>query len=147
MNNKEFVAKHPELQAYLQQHPGVRDEFAENPNAFMRQEQRFDRQEDYGRGTEGFDRDGSRSEAANFGQFLGVHANIAAQISKDPSLVNNKEFMESHPELQEYLKAHPAAQAQLQQNPQAFLQSAQQAGSKPVPKAPTVAQPPLQKQR
>jgi phage-related protein len=147
VNDKKFVDQHPALQSYLQQHPGVREEFGENPNAFMRQEQHFDRQEDYGRGTQGFDRDGGlRSEAANFGQFLGVHANIAAQISKDPSLVNNKEFMESHPELRDYLKTHPAAQAQLQQNPQAFLQSAQQTGSKAVPKAPPVAQP-LQKQR
>jgi hypothetical protein len=147
VNDKKFVDQHPALQSYLQQHPGVREEFRENPNAFMRQEQRFDRQEDYGRGAQGFDRDGSRSEAANFGQFLGIHANIAAQISKDPSLVNNKEFMESHPELRDYLKTHPAAQAQLQQNPQAFLQSAQQAGSKPVPKVPPVAQPMQKKQR
>jgi hypothetical protein len=140
VNNKEFVAKHPELQAYLQQHPGIRQEISENPNAFMRQEQRYDRQEDYGRNSGGFDRDPEHREAANFGQFLGGHTNIAQQISKDPSLLNNKEYMESHPELQEYLKAHPATQAELKQNPQAFLQSVPQA-SKPMPKAPTVEKP------
>jgi hypothetical protein len=107
----------------------------------MRQEQRFDRHEDnrqesFGRqeGFEarnngGFDRDGSHGEAAQFGAFLGAHGTIAAQVSKDPSLLNNKEYMENHPELQEYLKAHPAAQAQLQQNPQAFMQSAQPEGA------------------
>ena len=140
VNNKEFVAKHPELQAYLQQHPGIREEISENPNAFMRQEQRYDRQEDYGRNNGGFDRDPEHREAASLGQFLGGHTNIAQQISKDPSLLNNKEYMESHPELQEYLKAHPAVQAELKQNPQAFLQSVPQA-SKPMPKAPTVEKP------
>jgi ABC-type taurine transport system substrate-binding protein len=140
VNNKEFVAKHPELQTYLQQHPGIREQFSENPNAFMRREQRFDRQEDFGRNNGGFDRDPERREAANFGQFLGGHANIAQQISKDPSLLNNREFMENHPELQEYLKTHPAAQAELKQNPEAFLQSVPQA-TKPVPKAPTVERP------
>src|SRR5262249_39298066 len=84
-------------------------------------------------------------EAASFGQFLGVHANIAAQVSQDPTPLNNKEFMETHPELQDYLKSHPAAQAQLQQNPQAFLQSAQQA-TKPAPKSPSLPRP-LQKLR
>ena len=140
VNNKEFVAKHPELQAYLQQHPGIREEISENPNGFMRQEQRYDRQEDYGRNNGGFDRDSEHREAASFGQFLGGHTNIAQQISKDPSLLNNKEYMESHPELQDYLKAHPAAQAELKQNPQAFLQSVPPA-SKPMPKSPTVEKP------
>lgn len=165
VNDKKFVEHHPALQTYLQQNPGVREEFKENPNAFMHQEQRFDRREDRieqrgqdfdrSRGFErnegfernqgfehnhnGFDRDASR-EAASFGQFLGVHADIAAPVSKDPTLLNNKEFMETHPELQDYLKSHPAAQAQLQQNPQAFLQSAQQT-TKPAPKAPSLPRP------
>src|SRR5258706_15754 len=46
VNNREFVEKHPALQTYLQEHPGIREEIKENPNAFMRQENRFDRQED-----------------------------------------------------------------------------------------------------
>ncbi len=143
VNDKKFVQSHPALQSYLQQHPEVREEFRENPNAFMQQEQRFDQRQD-GRDPGGFDHE-ANGEAASFGEFLGVHANIAAQISKDPSLVNNKEYMENHPELQQYLKAHPAAQAQLQQNPQAFMQSAQQL-SRPAPKTPTVATP-AQKQK
>ena len=157
VNDQKFVQQHPALHSYLQQNPGVREEVGENPNAFMRQEQRFDRHEDYrqesfgrqegfeARNNGGFDREGSRGEAAHFGAFLGAHGTIAAQVSKDPSLLNNKEYMENHPELQAYLKAHPAAQAQLQQNPQAFMQSAQPV-SKPAPKAPTVAKP-AQKQQ
>lgn len=135
VNNKEFVKNHPELQSYLQQHPGVSEQISENPNAFMHQEQRFDRQED--RNSAGFGNDRDRGEMAGFGAFLGAHANIAAQISKDPSLLNNKEYMESHPELQEYLKAHPGVQAEAQANPQAFLQTAQQASKPAAPKATT----------
>jgi uncharacterized protein YlxP (DUF503 family) len=139
VNNKDFVKNHPDLQSYLQQHPGVNEEFTENPNAFMRQEQRFDRREDFDRGR-GFELRNNggfeRGEAASFGEFLGTHGTMAAQISKDPNLVNNKEFMATHPELVEFMKAHPTVQAQLQQNPQAFLQSVQQV-SKPVPKTPT----------
>jgi phage-related protein len=146
VNNKDFLKSHQELQTYLQQHPGVNEEFTENPNAFMHQERRFDRQEDFARdrGLELRNHGGfERGEAASFGEFLGTHRAIAAQISKDPNLVNNKEFMETHPELVEFMKAHPTVQAQLQQNPQAFLQSAQQVG-KPMPKAPTFK--PAQKQ-
>lgn len=144
VNDKEFVQKHPALQSYLQQHPGVRDEFTENPNAFMRQEQRFDRQEDLGRNNPGFQGDNERREMANFGQFLGSHENIAQQISKDPSLLNNKEYMESHPELQEYLKAHPGVQEEATANPQAFIQSMAQV--KPAPKAAPLQKPPQKQQ-
>ena len=145
VNNKEFVKNHPDLQTYLQQHPGVNQELSENPNAFMHQEQRFDRQEDLGRNGAGFGNDRDRREIASFGEFLGAHANIAAQISKDPSLLNNKEYMESHPELQEYLKAHPGVQEEVKENPQAFLQSAQQA-SKPAPKTSTLQKSPAKQQ-
>src|SRR5580700_334659 len=145
VNNKEFVKNHPDLQTYLQRHPGVNQELSENPNAFMHQEQRFDRQEDLGRNGAGLGGDRDRREMASFGEFLGAHANIAAQISKDPSLLNNKEYMESHPELQEYLKAHPGVQEEVKENPQAFLQSAQQA-SKPVPKTSTLPKSPAKQQ-
>src|SRR6202162_573213 len=46
VNNDDFVNKHASLQSYLQEHPGVREEIKENPNAFMRQESRYDRRDD-----------------------------------------------------------------------------------------------------
>src|SRR5258708_33581237 len=46
VKNGEFLENHQALQTYLQQHPGIREELRENPNAFMRKENRFDRRED-----------------------------------------------------------------------------------------------------
>ena len=137
VTNKEFVANHPALQQYLQDHPGVREEITENPNVFMRQEQRFDRLED------NRDRD-IRGETASFGEFLRGHSNIAQQLSKDPSLANNKEFLENHPDLQQYLKAHPGAQEELTGNPEAFMKSVQVTG--PPTKATNLAPSPKPKQ-
>jgi dsDNA-binding SOS-regulon protein len=114
VNNQQFLADHPALQTYLAAHKNVREEIDENPQAFMHQEARFDRQEDMDR------------ERAGFGEFLRSHSAISEQLSKNPSLVKNQEFMATHPELQEYLKAHPAAQTQLTQNPEIFIKSAQQ---------------------
>src|SRR5260370_40647876 len=65
-------------------------------------------------------------ERASFGAFLRTHSAISEQLSKNPSLVKNQEFMATHTELQDYLKAHPAAQSQLTQNPEAFIKSSQQ---------------------
>ena len=88
----------PALQAYLQQHPQVREEIKESPETFMRKENRFDRPE-YTR-----DRDTTRRELANFDQFLDSHRETAEQLRKDPPLVNNEQFVKSHPDLQAYLQ-------------------------------------------
>ena len=122
VDNHEFVKNHPALQTFLQQHPGVSEELKENPNAFMRQEDRFDRRED----RMGMGRDPSHERMAKFGEFLGSHSNISDQLSKDPSLVKNEEFMANHPELKEFLKAHPDVQQEMMANPQNFIKSAQQ---------------------
>jgi len=121
--NQQFVSNHPALQAYLQDHQGVREELNQNPNAFMQQENRYDSREN------GMARSGMNREQYSFGQFLGTHSAISEQLSKDPSLLKNREYMSSHPELQAYLKAHPDAQNQMAQNPDRFIKSSQQFSS------------------
>src|SRR5260370_3805809 len=90
VNNKEFVEKHPALQTYLQEHTGIREEIKENPNAFMRQENRFDREEDRRQGER--DSETKGGQVALFDQFMDGQCEIAEQLRKDPSLVNNREF-------------------------------------------------------
>jgi len=213
INDKEFLAKHPALQTYLQQHPAFRQEIRENPNAFMRQENRFDRREearendatrrdtetesrdtdnarrdndnarpdsdatrrdndnarrdsdatrrdndnarrdnDATRGndenarrdndamrrdndnarrdndathrdndTARRDTDTTRKELARFDQFADSHREIGEQLRKNPSLVNNKEFVQNHPALQAYLQEHPGIREDMKENPNAFM--------------------------
>lgn len=131
LKNQQFLDTHPALQSFLQAHQGVRAEVTENPNAFMQQEKLYESQEK-GTGTNMGRSAGMGDmghEQASFGDFLGGHSSLAAQISKNPSLVKNQEFMASHPELQSYLKAHPTAQAQMTQNPGSFIKAAQQYNS------------------
>jgi phage-related protein len=114
-DNKEFLQNHPALQQFLQEHQGVREQLAQDPRVFMREEDRFDRR----------DRDDGDSRR-EFGGFLGSRPEIAAQLSKDPSLAKNEEYLENHPELRDYLKTHSDVQQQLAQNPQAFMDSMKQ---------------------
>jgi phage-related protein len=132
VNNKEFVENHPALQQFLASHPGVREEYKENPNAFMHQEQRFDRHEDSNLGRR--DREVTGGELASFNEFMGGHDKIADELSKNPSLANNKEYLENHPALKEFLQSHPKVHEELSANPQSFLQSAQQLNTHTTPK-------------
>ncbi len=121
VSNDEFLKSHPELQDYLQQHPGVRDQIRQDPNAFMAQEARLDRRDDYRDGDRDRDRDADRRDVADFNRFLDSHRETAEQLRRDPSRINNHEFVRSHPELQEYLEQHPAVRDQLRQDPNAFM--------------------------
>src|SRR5579863_5355067 len=115
VNSGEFVKNHPALQTYLRDHQQVREELRENPNAFMREEKRFDRRDD-ARGN-----DTTRAELASFDRFLDGHREIAEQVRKNPSLVNNQSFVESHPALLDYLRDHPAVREEIRENPNAFM--------------------------
>jgi len=148
VDNQKFLNDHPVLQSYLKDHPGVRQELRENPNAFMQEEARYDRREDAMNREGGGDHDFDHSHSANFGEFLGAHANIAQDLSKDPSLAKSQDYLQDHPELQDYLNSHPEVRQDLQADPQNFLKSAQQfnnngQGIKP-PTAPTADSKPKQ---
>jgi hypothetical protein len=116
VDNQEYVRNHPELQAYLQEHPELSAQLKQDPNAFMHQEDRYDRRQD------DRDRDVNRQELAHFDQFLDSHRETAEQLRKDPSLVDNEEFVRNHPALQTYLQDHPELRAQIKANPNAFMQ-------------------------
>ena len=127
IDNRQWVANHPALQEYLKTHPQVAETFRAHPDAFMRDENRYERTEGdrdrYGRMGERGGDERNRGELTNFGQFLGGHSSVASELSKDPSLATNKEYLSSHPELDEYLKAHPAMSQQMTENPQAVMSS------------------------
>jgi GrpB-like predicted nucleotidyltransferase (UPF0157 family) len=126
VNNQEFVENHSDLQQYLQQHPEVREDISQNPNAVMHQEQRYDRREEDRREDQDQDRDRSktditRGELSNMDRFMDSHPEIAEQLRKDPSLVNNKDFVQGHPALQEFLANHPELREEYKENPNAFM--------------------------
>jgi hypothetical protein len=128
LDDREYVSSHPELQTYLQDHPRVREEVKESPRAFMRDENRFDRREadDKDRDREGNrdrdrDNDANRRELANFDAFLDKHPETAEQLRKNPTLADNREFLENHPALRQFMQEHPGVRQQMAQDPRVFM--------------------------
>jgi hypothetical protein len=120
LGKREFVQNHPALQDFLQDNPGVREQVRQDPNVFMRQEDRF------GRSGNGGDRDAMHDRMADFGGFLGGHSDIQRDLSRNPSMVKDHEYMQDHAELNTYLNAHPDVRDDLIANPQSFVKGAQQ---------------------
>ena len=119
-DNPQFVQNHPALQDYLRDDPGVRDQITQNPNAFMQQEDRLDAGQHWN------DRDATHQHMASFGEFLGGHSDIAHDVSKNPLVVKNREYVQNHPELNSYLSAHPEVRDDMMADPDSFVKGAQQ---------------------
>ena len=116
-DNRHFVQDHPALQAYLQDNPGVRDQLRQDPNAFMQQDRGRDRVRD---------RDPMHDHMSDFGGFLENHSDIQKDLSRNPSVVKDHEYVQNHAELDAYLNAHPDVRTELMANPQDFVHGAQQ---------------------
>ncbi len=137
VDNDEFVKNHPDLQTYLQDHPEVRNQLRDNPNGLLQAEARSDNREG-AMDRHGLGKDMDRDDIhRHFGEFLGGHAGIAQQLSRNPSLVKNQDFLDSHPELKDYLDANPDVREQLMTNPDTFVKSSQQFSSTSTVKTPT----------
>ena len=130
LDNRDFVRNHAALQTYLQDNPGVRDQIRQDPNAFMRQEDARDsnmRDHDGGGPDRDPDRrdmtnrDNDRRDVASFDRFLDGHREIAEQVRKDPSLLDNRDFVRNHAALQTYLQDNPGVRDQIRQDPNAFM--------------------------
>ncbi len=131
IDNKEFVQKHPALQTYMNEHQGFREQIRENPDAFLRQNDRYDRQEGARDSSASPDKDSARRdrdddanrrrELARYDEFAKSHREIAEQLRRDPSLVDNREFVDKHPALQAFLQEQPEVREQMRENPNAFM--------------------------
>jgi hypothetical protein len=117
--NQGFIDSHPDLKGFYQTNPDVRDRVRQDPEGFMQQENRFARADG-----QDFDRD----HLASFHDFLGGHSDVAQDMSRDPSLVKNPDYLQNHPDLNNYLKANPGVRDDLTQNPQSFVKGTQQVG-------------------
>jgi hypothetical protein len=125
--NRTFVQNHPVLQTYLQDNPGVRNQLRQDPNAFMRQEDAYNRDSNMSNMRDrDRDRDPMHDHMADFGGFLHSHSDIQKDVARDPSVVKDHDYVQHHAELDAYLNAHPAVRADLMANPHSFVQGAQQ---------------------
>ncbi len=119
VNNAEYLKAHPQLQAFLNQHPNVKEEFAENPRYFMNQENGFEHQESSRRPNPNPDL--TRQQVAIMDQFLDKNPEIGRDLWRNPSLASNAEYLEAHPQLQAFLNQHPNVKEEFAENPRYFM--------------------------
>ncbi len=63
----------------------------------------------------------TRGELRAFDGYLDSHPEIAAQLRRDPSLINDKNYLKANPSLREFLEDHPNTRQELKETPDYFM--------------------------
>lgn len=126
-NSKDFQEDNKELRYYLKDHPRVGEALRENARGFLSQVRDFQGNRNYrgdttySNGNYEYNNGVNRAEMARFNQFLDDHSKIARDLYKNPSLVNNSDYVQDHKELRDFLRSHPDVWNALRDNPRAFM--------------------------
>jgi len=64
-----------------------------------------------------FDRARHEGALKNQDEFLDSHQNIDNDLRKDPRLIDNRDYVRNHPELQTYLHDHPNIRREWREHP------------------------------
>jgi hypothetical protein len=63
-------------------------------------------------------------ESADYGYF-DSHPDVARDLRKDPTLIDNQQWVDSHPGLHEYLHDHPTVRHEFKSHPYRFMHRAE----------------------
>ncbi|HKM99872.1 MAG TPA: hypothetical protein VJX23_05105 [Candidatus Binataceae bacterium] len=58
--------------------------------------------------------------------FFDSHPNVARALEKDPTLIDNQQWVDNHPALHEYLRTHPYVRHEFKSHPYNFMHRAEQ---------------------
>lgn len=147
INDSNFLAQHQDLQVFLNAHPGIHQEFAENPSYFMQRENQFEgtpADRDRMRANAGAtaaapanpapanlppanaaqpnpNPDLNQREVGRMDQFFDDHPKIEKELEKNPSLINNAKFLDHNKDLGAFLTDHPQIREEFTENPSYFM--------------------------
>ena len=95
---------------------------SQNPQHEMDQSKDQDRDQDRSRVSQGdADRDHDQADIKAFDQFLDSHPEAEKDLRQNPSLVDDQQFVSSHPGLKEFLESHPKIRREIKAHPEAFM--------------------------
>ena len=109
INQEDYILNHPNLSEFLRTHPVVRKELRDHPQDFMDRENRL-------QAAQG----ATRVDLREFDEFLAQRRPIAIDLQRNPRLIDDNNYLNSHPDLRDYLNSHPQIRQAFRNNPRMF---------------------------
>ena len=109
INDPNYLRANPQLQTFLGQHPVLLNEFREDPNYFMRRENRFDAREAAAGNP---DANLTPRQRRDRDDFMAKHKDIDRDLQANPALVNDNDYLKRHSDLRAFLDKDPEVREQ-----------------------------------
>lgn len=127
VNDQKYLDHHKDLRYFCDEHPQVRQEFAENPSYFFNRDNRFESREvaervDANRRASDAAPNLTDKQAAELDQFLDKHKDVDRDLSANPSLCNDQKYLHNHKDLRVFFNKNPEVRRQLASNTSYFTQ-------------------------
>jgi phage-related protein len=128
LNDRGYLKRHKDLDEFLEEHPALREQARENPSLVLRSQNRLearnmDRDDIRDRDTRGadVDRDMDKKEIKELDHFLDKHKSIDKDLEKNPSLINDNDYLKHHKSLEAFLRKNPDVGVELKNNPSTLM--------------------------
>jgi len=132
VRDTDYLKKNRDLQDYLDQHTGLREELLQHPEYFMNRRNRYELStavrnpdmRDSGRAnsTSSIIRLSQRDLRAS-DRFLEKHKKLYRDLEKNPSLAADPQYLNKHKDFREFLEQNPDIHAAMGKDPGGFMQN------------------------
>ena len=132
VNDTKYLKKNRNLQDYLSQHIGLREELRQYPAYFMNRRNRYElsvaertidtRSSDSANSASSMTRLSQKDLRAT-DRFLEKHKNINKDLEKNPLLVADPHYLKKHKDFREFLEQNPDINAAIRRDPVWFMQN------------------------
>jgi phage-related protein len=132
VNDTNYLRKNRDLQDYLNQHAGLREELRQHPTYLMNRRNRYElsvaEQTNYTRSTDSANSAItmtrlSQKDLRATDRFLEKHKNINNDLEKNPSLAGDPDYLKKHKDFREFLEQNPDIKAAVRKDPVRFMQN------------------------
>ena len=108
INDPEFLKTQPRIELFLNDHPDIAAKVKQNPAAFVQ----------FADDTEP---KLERGQNPNLEDYFAHHPEVSQPLLKNPTLIDDRQFVEAHPTLRIYLLDHPRARDDFKANPTRYI--------------------------
>jgi hypothetical protein len=115
VNDNDYLRRHNDLRVYLDKDPGMRDNFRN------RADNDRNRSEVAGNARGNPNPDLTRQELATMDQFLDTHPDIDRELRANPRLIDDPNYMRTHPQLQAFFAQNPVVLNEFREIPNYFM--------------------------
>ncbi|HKA54731.1 MAG TPA: hypothetical protein VKJ47_13815 [Candidatus Binatia bacterium] len=129
VNNDRFLRGHGELRDWMDNHPDAAQAIQADPRAAIWHERTTARSEGERRSAPA---QLSERDSRSLDDYLNSHDETAQELSRNPDLINDRQYVRGHQALHDWMDSHQEAAATIQANPDKFLRRERSVGAKDV---------------